>query len=62
MLDQQVQALEQAAFMGNARDCLAVAYRTGLHTLGKAGAGQGGTAQLFHILGTELDAHLWAYI
>ena len=35
------------------RDSLRVAHRTGFHTLGKAGAGQGGTAQLFDIFRPE---------
>ncbi|MEI3265925.1 MAG: hypothetical protein V8R85_01760 [Frisingicoccus sp.] len=35
------------------RDRLRVAHRTGFHALGKAGAGQGGIAQLFDIFRTE---------
>ena len=35
------------------RDGLRIAHRTGLHALGKAGAGQGGAAQLFDIFRAE---------
>ena len=36
----------------------ALADHTGLNALGQPRAAQGGTAQLFHILGTELAAHI----
>ncbi|EEG95476.1 hypothetical protein ROSEINA2194_00673 [Roseburia inulinivorans DSM 16841] len=59
VLDQQVQARGQAAVAGECfHDGLAVADHTGLDTLGQPRAAQGGTAQLFHILGTELAAHI----
>ena len=35
-----------------------IADHTGLNALGQPRAAQGGTAQLFHILGTELAAHI----
>jgi hypothetical protein len=63
VLDQQVQARGQAAVAGECfHDGLAVADHTGLDTLGQPRAAQGGTAQLFHILGTELAAHIFGGI
>ena len=59
MLDQQVQARGQAAVAGECfHDGLAVADHTGLDALGQPRAAQGGTAQLFHILGAKLAAHI----
>ena len=63
VLDQQVQARGQAAVAGECfHDGLAVADHTGLDTLGQPRAAQGGTAQLFHILGTELAAHIFGRV
>ena len=56
----QVQARGQAAVAGECfHDGLAVANHTGLNALGQPRAAQGGTAPLFHILGTELAAHIF---
>ena len=39
-----------------------IADHTGLDALGQPRAAQGGTAQLFHILGTELAAHIFGRV
>ena len=59
VLDKQLEAIVQAAVIGESfHERFAVAYHTGLNTLCQPRAAQGGTAHLFHILGTELAAHI----